>query len=204
MVTSRIHSQKGETTCVPISLRPAMLKAKIVIASRPRFTDAKKPRLSRPWNLNGIPLIKRCPPICACRQTAWRRLRQTDQQDHRSLGVEQVHASVGLTHAACWAFDKRPIDDSWQISRATDSIPLLLQRRSIGLPNCARRARPFRGRALREHGAILCCLAAHFLSFIARSTSRLASRLLIEARRSCCFLPLANPSSTLARPRLEK
>ena len=44
----------------------------------------------------------------------------------------------------------------------------------------------------------------HFLSFIARSTSRLASRVLMDARRSCSFLPLANPSSTLARPRWEK
>jgi hypothetical protein len=44
----------------------------------------------------------------------------------------------------------------------------------------------------------------HFLSFIARSTSRLASRVLMVSRRSCNFLPLANPSSTLARPRLEK
>jgi hypothetical protein len=91
-----------------------------------------------------------------------------------------------------------------RIVRATDSTPPLLQRGSIGLPNCARRARPFRGRALREHRAILGCLAAHFLSFIARSTSRLASRVLMDSRRSCCFLPLANPSSTLARPRLEK
>ena len=48
------------------------------------------------------------------------------------------------------------------------------------------------------------CLAAHFLSFIARSTSLLASRVLMDSRRSCCFLPLANPSSTLAKPRLEK
>ena len=40
--------------------------------------------------------------------------------------------------------------------------------------------------------------------FIARSTSRVASRVLMDSRRSCCFLPLANPSSTLARPRLEK
>ena len=47
-------------------------------------------------------------------------------------------------------------------------------------------------------------LVAYLFSFIARSTSRLASRFLIEARRSCCFLPLANPSSILARPRLEK
>ena len=44
----------------------------------------------------------------------------------------------------------------------------------------------------------------HFLSFIARSTSRPASRVLMDSRRSCCFLPLANPSSTLARPRVEK
>ena len=47
-------------------------------------------------------------------------------------------------------------------------------------------------------------LVAHLLSFIARSTSRLASRVLMVSRRSCSFLPLANPSSTLARPRLEK
>src|SRR3970282_2661492 len=40
--------------------------------------------------------------------------------------------------------------------------------------------------------------------FIARSTSRLASRVLIDSRRSCCFLPLANPRSALARARLEK
>ena len=44
----------------------------------------------------------------------------------------------------------------------------------------------------------------HLFSFIARSTSRLASRVLMDSRRSCCFLPLANPISTLARPRLEK
>lgn len=43
-----------------------------------------------------------------------------------------------------------------------------------------------------------------FPLFIARSTSRLASRVLMDSRRSCCFFPLANPSSTLARPRLEK
>ena len=90
------------------------------------------------------------------------------------------------------------------IVRTADSTPPLLQRGGRGLLNCARRARPFRGRALREHRAILDCLATHFLSFIARSTSRLASRLLMDARRSCCFLPLANPSSTLARPRVEK
>ena len=90
------------------------------------------------------------------------------------------------------------------IVRTADSTPPLLQRGGRGLLNCARRARPFRGRALREHRAILDCHAAHFLSFIARSTSRLASRLLMDARRSCCFLPLANPSSTLARPRVEK
>ena len=90
------------------------------------------------------------------------------------------------------------------IVRTADSTPPLLQRGGGGLPNYARRARPFRGRALREHRAILGCLAAHFLSFIARSSSRLASRVLMDARRSCCFLPLANPSSTLARPRVEK
>jgi hypothetical protein len=44
----------------------------------------------------------------------------------------------------------------------------------------------------------------HLFSFIARSTSRLASRVLSDSLRSCCFLPLANPISTLARPRLEK
>lgn len=38
----------------------------------------------------------------------------------------------------------------------------------------------------------------YFLSFMARSTSRPASRVLIVARRSCCFFPFANPSSTLA------
>jgi len=32
-------------------------------------------------------------------------------------------------------------------------------------------------------------LVAYLLSFIARSTSRLASRVLMASRRSCCFLP---------------
>ena len=44
----------------------------------------------------------------------------------------------------------------------------------------------------------------HFLSLSARSTSRLASRVLMDSRRSYCFLPFASPSSTLAWPRLEK
>ena len=45
---------------------------------------------------------------------------------------------------------------------------------------------------------------SYFLSLMARSTSRPASRALIDSRRSCCFFPLANPSSTLAWPRSEK
>jgi hypothetical protein len=89
--------------------------------------------------------------------------------------------------------------------RASDRFhSTTLAARQPRIASCARRVRPFRGRALREHRAILGCLVAHFLSFIARSTSRLASRVLMDSRRSCCFLPLANPSSTLARPRLEK
>src|SRR6185437_1176579 len=44
----------------------------------------------------------------------------------------------------------------------------------------------------------------YFRSLIARSTSLPASRALIDSRRSCCFFPLANPSSTLAWPRSEK
>jgi hypothetical protein len=95
MVARRILSRRGATTWVPISFRPARLKTKKLPASRPRFTDAKKPRPSRPWSLNGILSTTRCPPISACRQTAWHRPPQTDQQDHRSLWVEQVNASVG-------------------------------------------------------------------------------------------------------------
>lgn len=38
----------------------------------------------------------------------------------------------------------------------------------------------------------------YFLSLITRSTSRPASRALMDSRRSCCFFPFANPSSTLA------
>lgn len=37
--------------------------------------------------------------------------------------------------------------------------------------------------------------------FIASSTWRLASRVLMNSRRTCCFAPLVNPSSTLARLR---
>ena len=44
----------------------------------------------------------------------------------------------------------------------------------------------------------------HLFSFIARSTSRPASRVLMDSRRSCCFFPLASPNSILAKPRLEK
>src|SRR6267143_4818441 len=70
------------------------------------------------------------------------------------------------------------------------------------LPFTARieRAHSDRARSASSEGR----LVAYLLSFIARSTSRLASRVLMDSRRSCCFLPLANPSSTLAWPRLEK
>lgn len=44
----------------------------------------------------------------------------------------------------------------------------------------------------------------HFLSLIARSTSRPASRALMVARRSYCFFPFASASSTFASPRFEK
>jgi hypothetical protein len=44
----------------------------------------------------------------------------------------------------------------------------------------------------------------YFFCLIARSTSRLASRALMVSRRSYCFFPLANASSTFAWPRLEK
>src|SRR5215831_9509966 len=44
----------------------------------------------------------------------------------------------------------------------------------------------------------------YVLVLIARSTSRPASRALIDSRRSYCLLPLARPISTLACPRLEK
>jgi hypothetical protein len=84
--------------------------------------------------------------------------------------------------------------------------PELLTLRHLTVGNhtvlyCAHRASTFRSCALCEQEGQL---VAHLLSFIARSTSRLASRVLMVSRRSCSFLPLANPSSTLAKPRLEK
>lgn len=45
---------------------------------------------------------------------------------------------------------------------------------------------------------------AYFRLLIARSTSRPASRALIDSRRSYCFLPFAKANSTFAWPRLEK
>ena len=49
-------------------------------ASRPRFTDARKPRPSRPWSLNGITMTTCHPPTCACHQAACRPSPQIKQE----------------------------------------------------------------------------------------------------------------------------
>src|SRR5256885_7831841 len=54
-----------------MSVPSAPLNVEIILVSRPRFTDARKLRPSRPWSLNGITLANCHLPICACHQILW-------------------------------------------------------------------------------------------------------------------------------------
>jgi hypothetical protein len=78
------------------SLPSATLTVEIILVSRPRFTDARKLRPSRPWNLNGITMAKYHPPICACHQVLWHPLLPTGEE---SLKIHHFSQAKGASES---------------------------------------------------------------------------------------------------------
>jgi len=78
------------------SLPSGTLIVEIILVSRPRFTDERKLRPSRPSNLNGITMAKYRPPICACHQVLWHPLLPTREE---SLKIHHFSQAKGASES---------------------------------------------------------------------------------------------------------
>src|SRR4029077_18393600 len=107
MVIRRIVSHPGRTSWLLTGLRVTALNTKVVLVSRPRFTDARNPRPSRHWSQNGIKLIKCHPPTCACHQAECPLLHQIERRaphkvSHLSGTIAFVSRTGGLYAGYIW------------------------------------------------------------------------------------------------------
>ena len=131
MVIRRIVSHRGRTSWLLTGLRVTALNTKVVLASRPRFTDARNPRPSRHWNQNGIKLIKCHPPTCACHQAECHLLHQIERRaphkvSHLSGTIAFVSKSRGFNRGLYLVVPRpchrvRRGSNTWILIRACDA-----------------------------------------------------------------------------------